>query len=157
MQPKEFVFKETTVIPAPLQEVFAFFSKPENLQRLTPEFLRFRIVSIPPEIKPGARIEYRLRIHRFPVKWLTEITVWEPPHRFVDTQLKGPYRKWVHEHRFEALDGSTRMTDTVQYQLPLGILGHLAHRLYVRKDIETIFQYRREVIQKYFSSERGRL
>jgi len=154
MSQSDYVLNVETIIPAPLEKVFPFFSKPENLELLTPNFLKFRIISMPSATEKGVQIRYRLRIHHFPVQWLSEISVWEPPRRFVDTQLKGSYKKWIHEHRFEALDGKTRMTDTVHYQLPFGILGRLAHGLFVRRDIEKIFQYRQQVIQQYFTEEK---
>lgn len=143
----------SVVIPAPLADVFDFFSHAKNLGRITPDFLKFRILQMSAEMEAGTQIAYRLTVHHFPVRWLTEITVWEPPHLFLDTQLKGPYKRWVHEHRFEALNGSTRMTDTVTYQLPFGVLGRLAHRLFVRRDVELIFQYRKIVIQKLFNQK----
>jgi ligand-binding SRPBCC domain-containing protein len=96
-------------------------------------------------------IRYSLRWRIFPIRWTTEITAWEPPHRFTDVQLKGPYKLWHHEHRFFAEGNNTRVTDEVLYQLPLGVAGRIAHRLQVRKDVETIFAYRRAAITRWFA------
>jgi len=140
-----------TLVPAPLDEVFEFFSRAENLEAITPEFLRFKILTpLPIEMKPGALIEYRLRLFGLPVRWVTKITVWEPGVRFVDVQLKGPYAKWEHEHRFAAEGGQTRMGDTVEYALPGGPLGPLVHALFVRKRVESIFSHRGDVIRRRF-------
>lgn len=150
MSSRDYIFKTLVIIPAPLEKVFDFFSQAENLEKITPEFLNFRIEILPPEMKAGAQIAYRLNVHHLPVKWLTEVTVWEPPHRFVDSQIRGPYKKWVHEHRFAAVGRQTRMEDTVHYQLPFGMLGQLAHRLFVQKDVESIFKFREQVITNLF-------
>lgn len=147
-------FSSETFIPAPLEEVFSFFSRAENLETITPKILNFRFVTPPPtQMEQGVKITYRLQVHGFPVRWVTEISVWEPPHRFVDTQLQGPYKHWIHEHRFEAKGEGTLMTDTVHYALPLGILGTIAHGLLVRRDVEDIFRYRQEQIQLIFGQE----
>ena len=110
-------------VPASLEKVFSFFSRPENLQKLTPPWLDFRIVEAPAELSAGALIRYRLRVHGVPVGWLTAIREWDPPHRFVDEQLRGPYALWHHTHTFEPhpdADGDTLMRDVVRYALPLG-------------------------------------
>jgi hypothetical protein len=96
---------------------------------------------------PGALIEYRLKLHGVPIRWRTTIAVWDPPRRFVDVQLSGPYRMWHHTHDFvPAPGGGTLMRDTVRYALPLGPLGEAAHRLFVRRDLERIFDFRRDVV-----------
>lgn len=143
-----------TTIPALLEKAFDFFSHAENLQRITPPWVNFRFITQPPEeMRKGTRILYSIRLHGLPLRWLTEITTWEPPFRFVDTQLKGPYKKWIHEHRFEALGDKTRMIDTVDYQLPLGGAGRLAHRLWVRRDIEKIFHFRQAIIEELYNQQ----
>jgi ligand-binding SRPBCC domain-containing protein len=130
-------------IPQPLEETFAFFSRPENLQEITPEWLDFHIVRVESELHTGSLVEYRLRWHGIPMRWTSEITDWNPPHRFIDDQLRGPYALWHHEHEFVAEDGGTRILDHVKYALPFGIFGRLAHRLMTRRDVEAIFEYRR--------------
>lgn len=133
----------------PRPEVFAFFADAANLEALTPPWLRFRIVNPRPvEMRAGARIDYRLRVHGLPVRWKTGITVWEPPHRFVDEQLRGPYRLWVHEHTFEdAPGGGTLVCDRVRYRVPF---GRLANRLVVERDVRTIFTYRSAALLRIF-------
>lgn len=138
-------------MPRPLDEVFDFFSKAENLQELTPPWLHFKILSVDPSpVRKGTLIKYALRWRVFPIRWTTEIIEWDPPHRFVDVELKGPYKLWHHEHRFFAEAGGTRITDEVQYQLPFGPLGLIAHQLKVKKDVETIFAYRTEAVNRRF-------
>ena len=135
----------------PLQEVFEFFAKAENLAELTPPWLHFRILSVSPgPLRQGTLIRYALRWRIFPIRWTTEIAEWEPPHRFVDVQLKGPYSLWRHEHRFKAEGNGTRILDEVQYRVPLGPLGAIAHKLKVRKDVKSIFAYRHSVIRRLF-------
>ena len=132
------------MLPLPPEAVFPFFGDALNLEAITPPWLGFRVVTPGPiEMAPGARIEYRLRLHGMPIRWRTTIAVWDPPHRFVDVQLSGPYRMWHHTHDFDpATDGGTLMRDTVRYALPFGPLGAAAHRLLVRRDLEAIFDYR---------------
>lgn len=134
--------------PAAPDELFPFFADAFNLERITPDLLRFRVVTPPPiEMEVGTLIDYRLRVRGVPVRWRTEITAWEPPHRFVDEQLRGPYRRWVHEHRFERRDGGTLMTDTVDYAAPG---GRIVERLLVDRDVESIFAHRRAVLARMF-------
>ena len=147
-----FVFRAEQYVPSNIDEVFAFFSRAENLQELTPAWLHFRIVGVAPNpVRKGTLIRYTLRWRIFPMRWTTEIVEWNPPHGFVDVQLKGPYRKWHHEHRFVAEDGGTRIYDEVQYELPFGMLGSLAHRLRVKKDVETIFAFRKQAVGSIFN------
>lgn len=134
-------------IPKPLEEVFLFFASSGNLERITPEWLHFKVSSEPQEIECGTKINYRLRVHGVPVRWQSEITVWEPPFRFVDEQRRGPYRTWIHEHRFESKDGGTLVKDTVRYAV---IGGALIQRLVVSKDLDRIFNYRQKQLEKIF-------
>jgi ligand-binding SRPBCC domain-containing protein len=133
-------------LPRPIDEVFAFFGDARNLEAITPPLLRFRVMDAGADaiaMGPGALIRYRLRVRRVPVGWLTVIREWDPPRRFVDEQLRGPYELWHHTHSFEPLDdGGTLMRDEVRYALPLGVLGELARRLFVGRDVEAIFDYR---------------
>ncbi len=132
-------------IPRPLPEVFDFFSRAENLEALTPRFLKFRYITpLPIEMKVGARIEYALSLFGIPIRWRTRITSWEPGRRFVDEQESGPYALWRHEHTFEAAGGSTIMRDVVTYREPFGPLGAVAHVIFVARTLERIFDFRRD-------------
>jgi ligand-binding SRPBCC domain-containing protein len=138
-------------IPLPLGEVFPFFAAAENLERITPPELRFRIVTPPPiDMREGALIDYRLRLDGFPFRWRTRITEWDPPHAFTDTQVSGPYHTWIHRHTFEAVDGGTRMTDEVRYRVPFWPLGAFALPL-VRRKVARIFRYRQETLADLLS------
>jgi ligand-binding SRPBCC domain-containing protein len=101
-------------------------------------------------IRQGTHIDYKLRLHGIPLRWRSEIVEWEPPHRFVDLQLRGPYKLWRHEHRFESHDGGTLITDTVELSLPLGPLGTLAYKMKVKSDVEKIFAFREAKIRELF-------
>lgn len=141
-------------VPRPVEEVFEFFADAKNLETITPPFLGFHILSVStPQIVEGTEIRYRLKLHGFPMGWLTEIRQWRPPHRFVDVQRKGPYSLWHHTHTFEGYAGRTRMRDVVRYVLPFGPLGELVHGLKVRADVEKIFAYRHEKIRELFGGD----
>ena len=149
-----FTLKREQWVPRPLEEVFAFFSDARNLEALTPHWMRFQIVTPEPiAMTAGARIDYRLSWHGIPLRWTTEIARWQPPRRFEDVQLKGPYRLWHHTHRFEAAYGGTRITDQVRYALPFGLLGRAIHSLSVRRNVEEIFDYRQEKVRALFGTE----
>jgi ligand-binding SRPBCC domain-containing protein len=139
-------------VPHPLQEVFQFFSAAENLERLTPPFLKFRIEHAPARLDAGSQIQYKLRVHGLPMRWLTTIERWDPPSLFVDVQTRGPYKLWQHTHRFKSENGGTSIEDHLRYSLPLGILCRIAHRITVRRDVETIFNYREQRIRELFPS-----
>jgi|SRR5579862_2112038 len=145
-----YVLKREQWLHRPIGEVFAFFSRPENLQQITPSWLDFAVVQAPRELQAGALIRYRLRWHVVPMRWTTEITKWNPPHEFVDRQISGPYALWNHEHSFAEKDGGTMMGDRVTYELPLGWLGAIAHRATVRRDVERIFDFRAEQMSRLF-------
>jgi len=136
-----------------LDTVFAFFADPLNLEAITPPLLRFTVVTPAPiAMAVGTFIQYRLRLHGVPLGWDTLIQAWEPPRRFVDVQVRGPYRLWHHTHELEPVDGGrTRMRDTVRYALGFGPLGALAHRALVRRDLEAIFAYRAERVPALLS------
>lgn len=146
-----YVLETDLDLPTPVETVFPFFADAGNLEAITPPELRFRFVtSLPIEMRVGALIEYRLSLFGVPFSWLTEISVWEPGKRFVDRQLRGPFRLWHHEHRFESTAaGGTRMRDTVHYALPLEPLGRLAHPV-VRSRLDRIFDYRTEQVRARF-------
>jgi hypothetical protein len=140
-----------------LDEVFGFFSDARNLEVLTPSWLSFKILPpVPITIATGTHIQYRLSWHGVPLRWTTEITLWNPPHEFQDIQLRGPYKLWRHGHGFRELDGGTEMLDRVEYALPLGPLGDIAHVLQVRRNVEQIFDYRKERIEQMFGRPEGR-
>jgi ligand-binding SRPBCC domain-containing protein len=144
------------VLPGERDEVFSFYADAFNLEAITPPWLGFRVVTPGPiEMQPGAMIEYRLKLHGVPVRWLTEIEIWEPGRRFVDTQVRGPYRLWRHTHSFEDDPGGTRVRDSVSYEIPLGPLGELADRLMVRRDLARIFDYRRRAVVEAMRVELG--
>lgn len=131
-----------------LEEAFAFYGDALNLEAITPPWLAFEVTTAAPlAMAPGTRIDYRLRLHGLPVRWQTRIEAWEPPRRFVDVQVKGPYALWEHTHSFErTATGTTTIRDRVRYSLPLGPIGELAHRLFVRRDLERIFDFRRAAV-----------
>jgi ligand-binding SRPBCC domain-containing protein len=139
------VLVRTQRLHLPRAAVFAFFADARNLEAITPAFLRFRIAT-PGTIAmaPGTLIEYRLSLFGIPFRWVTRITALEPGLRFVDVQLRGPYRFWEHTHRFEdAPGGGTLVHDRVEYELPFGPLGSLAHAVFVRRALARIFDHRR--------------
>ena len=138
-------------VEKPRDEVFAFFANAENLGRITPPELNFQILTpLPIQMEEGTLIDYRLRIWGVPVYWQTLISSWDPPHSFVDEQLRGPYREWIHTHRFEEDGSGTLLIDEVRYRIPFGPLGALARPLVVRQ-VEKIFDHRNQVTRKLFS------
>jgi len=141
----------TQDVAASRAEVFAFFCDPANLQALTPPWLGFRILTPEPlPVGEGAIYDYRIRVRGLPLRWRTLIETWEPGHRFVDRQLEGPYALWHHTHTFADLpSGGTRLTDSVRYRVGFGPLGRLLSPL-VRKDVQRIFAFRREIIAARF-------
>jgi ligand-binding SRPBCC domain-containing protein len=146
--------ERTQRIPAPISEVFAFFSDPANLGRITPPGLRFRIRgerSSP--LAAGSRIEYRIRWIGIPIRWVTRITEWQPPREFEDVQEIGPYRRWRHRHRFAEDAAGVEMQDRIDYEMPFGVLGRLVHALRVRSQLEAIFEYRRTAIGEIFGND----
>lgn len=136
-------------VPAPLDDVFRFFCDPHNLETITPPSLGFAITQAPDTLGEGSVIEYDLRLHGLPLHWKTLITQWNPPHRFADVQLRGPYALWEHEHRFTSAAGGTTVTDDVTYALPFAPLSSVAQPL-VRRDVDAIFAFRRHAIAQNF-------
>lgn len=133
----------------PLDRVFEFFSRAENLAAITPPELGFEILTpLPIAMAPGTIIDYRIRLHGIPMRWRTLITTWEPPHQFVDEQVRGPYAMWHHTHRFRADGpGATLMDDEVRYRLPFGILG-LPGLPLVRRQVRRIFEHRSRTVPR---------
>ena len=137
------------LIRRPLEEVFAFFARPENLEAITPAFLHFRILTPSPiPMEPGALIDYRLKLYGVPVRWRTRIARFEPPGLFTDEQLRGPYASWHHLHEFEAVPEGTLMRDTVDYRVALWPLGVVADALLVKRSLRRIFDHRAEAIER---------
>ena len=148
--------KTEQLLKAPIDRVFAFFADAGNLEAITPPFLKFRITTPGPiEMRSGALIDYRLKLHGVPIRWRTRIGAWEPPGtrevrdgiaaRFVDEQIKGPYRLWVHEHTFASTPEGTLVRDTVEYRVPMGFL---VHSWFVRPRLDQIFAYRAEATRR---------
>src|SRR3954468_8263912 len=133
-------------LPRPRDEVFEFFSNAANLEALTPPWLKFEILTPAIVLRPGVRIDYRLRLYGVPFRWQSEITRWEPPHSFVDEQRRGPYRRWVHTHTFVERDGGTLVVDSVDFEVPLGWLT----RWFVIRDVRRIFAFRTEALVRRF-------
>lgn len=147
---KTFLFTTELWLARPRAEVFPFFANAQNLETITPPWLRFEILTPQPiAIRTGTLIDYRIRIHGFPIKWRTEICEWQPPHRFVDQQLFGPYHMWHHTHTFTERDGGTLCRDEVVYR-PIG--GALINRLFVRRDVAKIFDYRAKKLKEIFNT-----
>jgi hypothetical protein len=145
----QWVLQTELWLPRRPDDVFPYFADAGNLQELTPDWLHFVILTpLPVEMRAGTLLDYRLRLHRIPIRWRTEITVWEPPHRFVDSQLRGPYRAWIHEHTFERSRGGTLVRDRVTYAVPG---GRLINGWLVEPDLRRIFTFRRDVMVRRFA------
>lgn len=137
---RTFTLERTQVVAAPIEEAWAFYASPDNLQAITPPWLFFRIDAAPAALGAGARLRYRLRLFGIPIRWLTEIRMWRPPRSFVDVQLRGPYLLWEHTHRLTPVVGGTEIHDHVRYQVPGGTLVDVVVRRWLRR----IFDYRAE-------------
>lgn len=145
---KTFSYTSSLVLPSSLDELFPFFAEARNLEILTPPWLRFEVLTPEPiTMGAGVLIDYRLRWRGLPIRWRTVIDDWQPPHRFVDRMLKGPYRLWVHQHTFTAVDGGVRCDDRVTYAVPGGLL---VQRLAVGRDVQRIFAFRTRRLREMF-------
>jgi ligand-binding SRPBCC domain-containing protein len=144
--------KRTQFVNTDLETCWKFFSAPSNLQKITPEYMGFEVLTeVPHEMYEGLMISYTVRpLFGIPMNWVTEITHVKDRTFFVDEQRKGPYKIWHHEHHFKAVEGGVEMTDIVSYEVPFGIFGKLAHPLIVRKKLEEIFEYRFKVVDELF-------
>ncbi len=146
---KEHLFTSELWLPTSPTEIFPFFADAQNLGTVTPPWLHFEILTAGHiEMRVGTLIDYRIRIHGIPVRWRTKITVWEPPFRFVDEQIKGPYRRWIHEHRFEKSGDGTLCSDRVRYSI-LG--GWIVQRIFVQRDVKQIFAFRETKLTELFN------
>lgn len=147
-------FAREQFIERAVDEIFAFYADAANLELMTPAWLNFHILTpMPIEMRPGARIDYRIRLRGLPVTWRTEIVEWDPPRRFIDVQLRGPYRTWEHTHEFHPVSGGTVVRDSVRYELPAGWLGEVLRRAVVSRDINAIFEHRRACLARIFSNQ----
>lgn len=146
---RSFRYHREVEVSQSLPEVFGFFAEAENLERITPPWLKFRMLNPRPvEMKEGATIAYLLWVHGVPIRWLTRIECWDPPFSFVDVQIRGPYRLWRHTHRFSSKGERTVVADTVELALPFGVIGDLVYQVQVARDIRKIFDFREQQIQE---------
>jgi len=140
-------------LPQPPGDVFPFFADARNLEVITPQQLKFEVLTPEPiEMREGALIDYKLKVRGLPMRWRTLISVWDPPHAFQDEQLKGPYKLWRHRHTFEPKDGGTLAKDRVDYRVPGGPLSGVINKLVVQRDVESIFEHRGKVLREKFGS-----
>lgn len=147
-----FIFESKLNINKPINEVFDFFCKAENLQKLTPSNLDFKILTeLPVKMQKGTLIDYKIKLYGIPVLWKTEITKWDPPYEFEDTQLKGPYKLWKHRHIFKSVGDNTEMRDVVEYNPKGWPFNSVLNKFFVKKEIEKIFSFREERILSFFS------
>jgi ligand-binding SRPBCC domain-containing protein len=148
--PRIHVLERRQRVPLPIEAAFAFYGDARNLERITPPWLGFEVITPEPiEMGAGTLLDYRLKLHRIPVRWRTRIEAWEPPRRFVDAQVRGPYSLWEHTHTFaEDGPGATIIRDRVRYSIPFGPVGGIADRLLVRRDLARIFDYRRDAVAR---------
>lgn len=152
---RSYVLTASVLLNAPRREVFAFFADAENLETITPPWLHFQILTRAPiAMGPGTLIDYRLRLYRVPFRWRTEISAWQPPQRFVDRQLRGPYSHWIHEHFFQETEDGTVVVDGVRYW-PRG--GTLSQALFVGREVQRIFAYRQARMVQLFGGREGKL
>lgn len=149
---KVYTLKTVQNIKISLDEAWSFFSDPNNLKKITPNHLGFHITNdIPDKMHPGMLITYKLSpIKGFPVTWVTEITQVSEPNYFIDNQRFGPYSMWHHQHFFKEIEGGVEMIDLIHYVVPFGILGQIANSLFVRRQLNGIFAYRKKVLKELF-------
>lgn len=153
---RHYTLRRTQLLPGSPAEVFPFFERPENLSRIVPSWLRFRILTPSPiTMSVGTLIDYTIRWLAFPMRWRTLITTHRAPECFVDEQIQGPYSHWQHAHRFRSAEGGTRMDDEVVYAVPGGFAGRILHRLLIRPQLEAIFDYRARAIEAIFQNTGG--
>ena len=150
---RKYYLRHSQVIPGSLEYIFPFFSNPRNLARLTPPWVGFKIIECPDgDIEKGSRIRYRIKLFFVPMCWETLIDDCTAGVSFVDSQVKGPYKSWVHSHFFSESSGDTIMRDEVAYEMPFSIIGRIAHFLFIRRALIKIFDYRHRAVEEIFSS-----
>jgi ligand-binding SRPBCC domain-containing protein len=147
-------FEATVCLPRPVTEVFDFFIQPANLLRVTPPELHMRLVEGPERLQFGSRITFQGRRWGIPQRIVSEVTVFQPEVVFVDEQRRGPFRKWVHQHRFEALPDGTRLTDQIEFEPPGGVLGLLVTARVLERDLQWIYAYRQEKLVELLGASR---
>ena len=148
---KCYTLNRTQVINQSIDKVFSFFSKPENLEIITPKYLNFKIITpVPINMVVGQLIDYKLKIHSFPIKWTSLISHYDPPYSFVDEQVRGPYALWHHTHLFKEQENGTLIEDQIKYQIPFSIFGKLLNFTFIKRDLENIFNYREKTISRLF-------
>jgi len=151
---KLYSLNRSQTIRRPINEVFRFFENPENLKKITPKKLGFLLLTPTPiEMKQGTLIDYTIKVHGIGMRWTTLITEFNPPYKFVDVQLKGPYSYWHHTHGFKTIENGTVMSDKVVYALPLRFIGRIVHALLVKRQLQKIFDYRAKIIKRHFSEK----
>tara|TARA_B100001250_G_scaffold388431_1_gene386676 strand:+ start:86 stop:547 length:462 start_codon:yes stop_codon:yes gene_type:complete len=142
-------------ISKPIEEVFSFFAKPENLALITPRKLDFKILTpIPIRMKEGQLIDYTIKLFKKEIRWKTLITEYDKPKKFIDQQLKGPYSMWHHTHTFNDHGTYVEMIDEISYSVPFGIIGQIVNSIFIKRDLLDIFEYRKKVIDKYFKEKK---
>ena len=144
----EYILERTQIVPVPIQDAFAFFSRAGTLEEITPSWLHFEVLRAPDELRYGSLLAYRLELFRFPIHWLTRIAAWQPPRSFADEQISGPYPLWEHTHRFSPMDGGTEIYDHVRYEVPGGPLAPLVQKPFVGPWLDEIFDYRAERLRE---------
>lgn len=153
---KDWRLDMTQWLPLPPEKLFTFFGDAHNLERITPDLLGFKVLTPAPiDMHAGTLIDYKLRVRGIPLRWRTRIEAWEPPRRFVDLQLRGPYKRWHHTHTFEPHDGGTLCTDRVLYRPPGGPLAPLINKLAVQRDVVKIFEHRARWLAEHFTQSSG--
>ncbi len=149
---KDWRLDMTQWLPLPPDALFTFFGDAHNLERITPDLLGFKVLTPAPiDMHAGTLIDYKLRVRGIPLRWRTRIEAWDPPHRFIDNQLRGPYQRWHHTHTFDPQDGGTLCTDRVRYRPPGGPLAPLINKLAVQRDVLAIFRHRAQWLTDHFS------
>lgn len=150
---KDWLLDMAQWLPLRPETLFTFFGDARNLERITPDLLGFKVLTREPiHMHAGTLIDYKLRVRGIPIRWRTRIEAWDPPHRFIDTQLRGPYKIWRHTHTFTAEDGGTRCVDRVRYRPPGGPLAPLINKLAVQRDVAKIFEHRARWLAEHFGS-----
>lgn len=149
-----YTFTAELWLPHAPEYVFEFFSDAHNLEAITPPMLKFNVLTPPPIVMAeGTLIDYKLKVRGVPLRWTSRITAWDPPHRFVDEQVRGPYKLWRHEHTFTPYEGGTLARDRVDFLSRGWLLAPLLHRLLVNRDVQAIFDYRTTALRERFASE----